>query len=54
MWPDAAAVFVSPRFIVLRAGGGTLEIWRDATPIEAFRRLSVAVRWQARRATALR
>lgn len=46
---DAVVVFVSPAFIVLRVGRRSLEIWRDATPIEAFRRLSVALRWRARR-----
>ena len=53
MWPDVPPVFVSSAFIVLRTGRRTLEIWCEATPIEAFRRLSVAVRWPARRPTAL-
>ena len=39
------AVFVSSGLIVLRDGARTLEVWRDATPAPAFRRLSVAIRW---------
>jgi hypothetical protein len=46
---DAAIVYVSPFLIVLRAGWRSLEIWRDATPIPAFRRLSVAARWHVPR-----
>jgi len=41
-----AADFVSSFLIVLRDGRRTLEVWRDATPPAAFRRLSVALRWR--------
>jgi len=44
---DASPTFVSSFLIVLRQGRRTLEIWRDAAPPQAFRRLSVAVRWCA-------
>jgi hypothetical protein len=46
---DAAVIFASPAFVVLGAGRRSLEIWRDATPIPAFRRLSVAARWRVQR-----
>jgi hypothetical protein len=45
----ASAVLVSSFLIVLRHGARTLEVWRDATPSTAFRRLSVAVRWHVAR-----
>jgi len=44
-----SAVFVSSGLIVLRDGMRTLEVWRDATPSKAFRRLSVAIRWHVGR-----
>jgi len=44
---DATPTFISSFLIVLRQGRRTLEIWRDAAPPQAFRRLSVAVRWCA-------
>jgi len=44
---DATPAFISSFLIVLRQGRRTLEIWRDAAPPQAFRRLSVAVRWCA-------
>jgi hypothetical protein len=50
----AAVVFASPMFVVLRADRRTLEIWRDVTPVPAFRRLSVAVRWCTARTTSPR
>jgi len=40
------ASYVSSFLIVLRDGRRTLEVWRDATPPAAFRRLSVALRWR--------
>jgi len=44
-----AADYVSSFLIVLRDGRRTLEVWRDATPSAAFRRLSVALRWRVAR-----
>jgi len=44
-----AVAFVSSFLIVLRDGRRTLEVWRDATPPVAFRRLSVALRWRVAR-----
>jgi hypothetical protein len=44
-----AAAFASSFLIVLRDGRRTLEVWRDATPPVAFRRLSVALRWRVAR-----
>jgi len=44
---DASPTFISSFLIVLRQGRRTLEIWRDAAPPQAFRRLNVAVRWRA-------
>lgn len=41
----ADAAFASRGLIVLRHGGRTTAIWRDAAPAPAFRRLSAAVRW---------
>jgi hypothetical protein len=39
-------VYVGAHWVVLRAGRLRLAIWRDALPLAAFRRLSVAARWQ--------
>jgi len=47
---EASAVFVSSFLIVLRHDRRSLEIWRDATPATAFRRLAVAARWRVERA----
>jgi hypothetical protein len=41
----ASVIFASPIVVVLRAGRRNVEIWRDAAPAVAFRRLSVAARW---------
>jgi hypothetical protein len=41
--------FVSSFLVVLRQGRRTLQVWRDATPAPAFRRLAVAVRWRVAR-----
>lgn len=46
---DVKAAFVSSFLIVLRHGTRTLEVWRDATPAAAFRRLSVAIHWRVAR-----
>ena len=55
VWWDAAATpreanaaFVSTYLIVLGQDRRRLQIWRDAAPETAFRRLSAAVRWGAR------
>jgi len=47
---EASAVFVSSFLIVLRRDRRSLEVWRDATPATAFRRLAVAARWRVERA----
>jgi hypothetical protein len=46
---DASADFVCSFLIVLRHETRKLAIWRDATPVRAFRRLSIAVRWRVQR-----
>jgi hypothetical protein len=43
---EARPAFHSSFLIVLRRGGRTLAVWRDAAPPAAFRRLSAAVRWR--------
>jgi hypothetical protein len=43
---EVDAAFVSSFLVVLRQGRRTLQVWRDATPAPAFRRLAVAVRWR--------
>jgi len=45
----ATAAFVSSFLIVLRDGRRKLEVWRDATPATAFRRLAVSIRWNVAR-----
>jgi hypothetical protein len=46
---EATVLFSSSFLIVLRHGKQTLEVWRDATPPTAFRRLAVAARWRIAR-----
>jgi hypothetical protein len=43
------AAFVASFLILLRDGRRTLEVWRDATPTTAFRRLAVSIRWNVAR-----
>ena len=45
---EASAVFISPYLVVLGQGRRKLQIWRDAAPATAFRRLSAAARWRVR------
>jgi hypothetical protein len=50
---EAAPAFVSTFLIVLAQRTRRLEVWRDAAPACAFRRLSAAVRWRAPRRVTL-